>query len=134
MPFKSSIAGILSVLLKKAWDWSLKWIEEITRDLPWHCSLLYAKSPQERLKALSKSGVTGLSLDQGINLAEARRTLPAPFVLQGNIDPAIMESTPERVKSEAIRSRFNARRSRPHSQLRSWNPPKCEDRMYGGLG
>lgn len=89
---------------EKAWDWSLKWIEEITRDLPEHGSLmLYAKSPQERLKALSKSGVTGLSLDQGINLAEARRTLPAPFVLQGNIDPAIMESTPERVKNEAIR-------------------------------
>ena len=64
---------------EKAWDWSLKWIEEITRDLPWHCSLmLYAKSPQERLKALSKVS-DRIELDQGINLAEARRTLPAPL-------------------------------------------------------
>ena len=64
MPCKSSIAGILCPA-EKAWDWSLKWIEEITRDLPEHGSLmLYAKSPQERLKTLSKSGVTGLSLDQ----------------------------------------------------------------------
>ena len=63
--------------------------------------MLYAKSPGNDL-ALSKSGgpIEPRSRNQ---LSRSQKNSARPFVLQGNIDPAIMESTPERVKSEAIR-------------------------------
>ena len=64
---------------EKAWDWSLKWIKEIVENLSDPCPvLLYAKSSKERLKTLCQSGVSGLSLDHGIHLRDARM-LPLPF-------------------------------------------------------
>ena len=63
---------------EKAWDWSLKWIKEIVENLSDPCPvLLYAKSSKERLKTLCQSGVSGLSLDHGIHLRDARSMLPA---------------------------------------------------------
>ena len=100
---------------EKAWDWSLKWIKEIVENLSDPCPLLlYAKSSKERLKTLCQSGVSGLSLDHGIHLRDARSILPCPFVLQGNVDPAIMETNPELVRTETMRILDSMREDSAH--------------------
>ena len=64
---------------------------------------MYAKAPQDRFPLLSSSKIQGVSLDQEVNLSEARKSFPYPFVIQGNLDPALMESDPEIVERETIK-------------------------------
>ena len=82
--------------LEKAYEWSLRWIDQLVQSVsPKVPVILYAKAPQERFPLLCQSKANGLSLDQGVDLSEARKVFPHPFVLQGNLDPALMESDPE---------------------------------------
>lgn len=91
-------------LREKAWDWSLRWIRKIVDHSPPHLPvLLYAKSPPETLEALAECNVKGLSLDHTVNLSKARVRLPAPFVLQGNLNPELMETCPGTVIEETNR-------------------------------
>ena len=85
----------------KTFEWSTRWIDQIAQsrssDIP---IILYAKAQQERIRLLTGSKVQGVSLDHTIDLAEARKAFPAPFVLQGNLPPSLMESSPSIVEYE----------------------------------
>ena len=73
---------------ERAWEWSLKWIKSIIKQVPKELSIiLYAKTPDDRFKLLASTDVDGLSIDQRHDLAKVRATLPAPLTLQGNLAP-----------------------------------------------
>jgi len=78
--------------------WSLLWIREIIAALPKKTPvILFAKGMAPEADALIKSGATVLSLDQSVNLAEFRRKYPQ-VVTQGNLDPALLEVEPDKVR------------------------------------
>jgi len=86
-----------------AWDWSIKWInlivENLKTDVP---IILYAKSSSERIDLLKKSNAHGLSLSHDIDLALLRKNLPAEYLLQGNLPPQLLETSPDNVHQEAL--------------------------------
>ncbi len=90
--------------IDKTYEWTTRWIDQIVQsrssDLP---IILYAKAPQERIRLLTGSKVQGFSLDHTIDLSQARKTFPFPFVLQGNLPPSLMESSPPLVEEETMK-------------------------------
>jgi uroporphyrinogen decarboxylase len=49
---------------------------------------------------LVSCGATGLGIDWGTDLARAASEVPQDIALQGNLDPAILLGTPEKIISE----------------------------------
>ena len=86
---------------EKVWDWSLRWIREITRNAPAELPIiLYAKSSLDRLKMIKDCEVSGLSIDHSVSLSSIRENAPTPFILQGNLNPEVMETNPDIVTRE----------------------------------
>jgi uroporphyrinogen decarboxylase len=87
----------------KVYEWSLKWIDQIADAVSDQVPvILYAKAPSDRLKLFSKSKVSGISVDHETDLKSARKSLPSRFTLQGNLNPALLESEPEIVKNTTL--------------------------------
>jgi len=91
---------------------SLRWIREIIAALPQQFPvILYAKGGTPQLDAQAQSGARVLSVDWTADLAKVRRNLPptvddrasTPVAVQGNLDPVLMQTTPEIVAREAGR-------------------------------
>jgi len=91
---------------------SLRWIREIIAALPPEFPIiLYAKGGTPQLDAQARSGARVLSVDWTADLAKVRRSLPAavadrasaPVAVQGNLDPVLMQTTPEIVVRETNR-------------------------------
>ncbi len=83
---------------------SLKWIRRIIAALPADFPIiLYAKGTAPHLTDQAFSGVRAISVDWTNDLAIVRRTLPANVAVQGNLDPVLMQTTPEIVAREATR-------------------------------
>ena len=64
--------------------------------------ILYVNGCAPHLSDMAEVGADVLSIDWRIDLAEVRRHLPQQ-VLQGNVDPTVLLSTPERVREEVRR-------------------------------
>jgi len=83
---------------------SLKWIRQIIAALPQNFPvILYAKGTASQLTDQSFSGARVLSVDWTCDLAVVRRILPANIAVQGNLDPILLNTTPEIVRREATR-------------------------------
>jgi uroporphyrinogen decarboxylase len=83
---------------------SLHWIRQIVAALPADFPIiLYAKGTAPQLTDQAFSGVKAISLDWTHDLAIARRNVPANIALQGNLDPVLMQTTPEIVRRETTR-------------------------------
>ncbi|MDB6167339.1 MAG: uroporphyrinogen decarboxylase [Verrucomicrobia bacterium] len=83
---------------------SLKWIRQIVSSLPRDFPvILYAKGTSPHLAAQARTGVRTLSIDWVSDLASARRALPSTLALQGNLDPVLLNTTPEIVRRESTR-------------------------------
>ena len=83
---------------------SLKWIKRIVSALPPDFPIiLYAKGTSPHLTDQAFTGVRVISIDWTADLAIARRNLPANVAVQGNLDPVLMQTTPEIVSREAGR-------------------------------
>jgi uroporphyrinogen decarboxylase len=83
---------------------SLKWIRRIVAALPAEFPIiLYAKGTAPHLIDQAFSGVRAISVDWTNDLSIVRRTLPANVAVQGNLDPVLMQTTPEIVSREAAR-------------------------------
>ena len=83
---------------------SLKWIRRIVAALPADFPvILYAKGTAPHLVDQAFSGVRAISVDWTNDLSIVRRTLPANVAVQGNLDPVLMQTTPEIVAREAAR-------------------------------
>ncbi|HLP09051.1 MAG TPA: uroporphyrinogen decarboxylase [Opitutaceae bacterium] len=81
---------------------SLRWTRQLIAALPKGFPvILYAKGAAPSLPALGASGATVLGLDWTIDLATARRALPAGVAVQGNLDPVLLNTTPANVATAA---------------------------------
>lgn len=83
---------------------SLQWIRRIVAALPADFPIiLYAKGTAPHLTDQAFTGVRAISVDWTNDLAVVRRTLPANVAVQGNLDPVLMQTTPEIVRRESGR-------------------------------
>lgn len=94
-------------------EWSLKWIDQIAKELSEQTPvILYAKTPNDRLAQFTDCKISGISLDHNTALSHARKVLPQNFTLQGNLNPAIMETDPEAVR-KAVHNLLNEMKGDP---------------------
>jgi uroporphyrinogen decarboxylase len=83
---------------------SLRWIRQIVAALPKDFPIiLYAKGTAPHLTDQAFTGIKVLSVDWTNDLAIVRRTLPGSIAVQGNLDPVLLNTTPEIVRREAVR-------------------------------
>lgn len=71
-----------------------------TRDTP---VILFSKGANTQLEALADTGCDGLSLDWTISLSEARRRVGDRVTLQGNLDPAVLNASPDALQDAVDR-------------------------------
>lgn len=63
-------------------------------------SIIFTKGGGLWLESIANSGCDAVGLDWTINISEARRRIGDKVALQGNLDPAVLFSTPEVITSE----------------------------------
>jgi len=89
------------------WDYgqaSLSWIRRIVTAVDGRVPvILYARNTYASAQLQAGSGIDVLSLDWTVDLARARTELPNSLALQGNLDPSLMETTPEITRRETTR-------------------------------
>lgn len=94
---------------------SLRWIRRIVAELPPDFPvILYAKGTAPHLTDQAFTGVRVISVDWTCDLPVVRRTLPANVAVQGNLDPVLLNTTPEIVSREATRLLQGMRGARGH--------------------
>ncbi|VAW80863.1 Uroporphyrinogen III decarboxylase [hydrothermal vent metagenome] len=62
--------------------------------------VLFTKGGGHWLNDMAETGCDALGLDWTINIADARKQVGDQVALQGNMDPCILYSSPERIKQE----------------------------------
>ncbi|MDP1580302.1 MAG: uroporphyrinogen decarboxylase [Candidatus Didemnitutus sp.] len=83
---------------------SLRWMRAIIAAMPQDFPIiLYANGTPLQLTDMAFSGAAVLGVDWTVDLGVVRRLLPANIALQGNLDPVLMNTTPEIVRREATR-------------------------------
>jgi uroporphyrinogen decarboxylase len=83
---------------------SLRWMREIIRAMPKDFPvILYAKGCPMQLTDMAFSGAKVLGVDWTVDLGVVRRLVPDNVALQGNLDPVLMNTTPDIVRREAAR-------------------------------
>lgn len=63
-------------------------------------SIVFTKGGGQWLEAMAETGASCLGLDWTTSLADARRRVGTKVALQGNMDPAILRTSPERIREE----------------------------------
>lgn len=61
--------------------------------------IMFAKGINHSWNVLTATGATVVSVDRTVRLSDVRRRLPPTVALQGNLDPRVLLTTPENVKS-----------------------------------
>ena len=89
-------------------------------------TILFTKGGAPWLEALAASGADAIGIDWTMNLATARKRVGPTCVLQGNLDPMALLTSPEQVQQKARTTRAfscphahmppSGRRARVHSQ------------------
>ncbi len=83
---------------------SLQWIRRIVAALPKDFPvILYAKGTAPHHAAQAATGIRVLSVDWTCQLDAVKRSLPSTIAVQGNLDPVLMQTTPEIVARETRR-------------------------------
>jgi uroporphyrinogen decarboxylase len=94
---------------------SLHWIRAIIAALPEDFPIIvYAKGTAAQLTDLAFSGARVLGVDWTVDLGVTRRLVPDNIALQGNLDPVLLNTTPEIVRREATRLLETMRGTRGH--------------------
>jgi len=92
---------------------SARWIREIVASLPASVPvLLYVRGAPHAISCLAGSGLRGFSVDWRMDLAGLRQQLPPQTVLQGNLDPALMLTSPDVVTPATLRMLESMRQAR----------------------
>lgn len=83
---------------------SLRWIRDIIAALPKGFPvILYAKGTPTQFTDQAFSGASVLGVDWTVDLGVVRKLVPGNIALQGNLDPVLMNTTPEIVRHEVTR-------------------------------
>jgi len=89
---------------------SAPWLGEIIARLEGRAPvILFARGLHASWPVLAGTGARVLGIDSGVPLAEVRRRLPASVAVQGNLDPALLTTTPQTVAA-ATRALLEAMR------------------------
>ncbi|MEW6302880.1 MAG: uroporphyrinogen decarboxylase [Verrucomicrobiota bacterium] len=83
---------------------SALWIREIIQQLNARVPVIvFGRGVHGNWRTLAATGADVLSVDWTVNLAEVRRRLPEDVGVQGNLDPALLLTTPDVVAAETFR-------------------------------
>jgi uroporphyrinogen decarboxylase len=94
---------------------SLHWIRQIVAAMPPDFPIiLYARGTCSHLTDQAFAGVKVLSLDWTVDLGIVRHAVPGNVALQGNLDPVVMQTTPDIVRREATRLLESMRGAKGH--------------------
>jgi uroporphyrinogen decarboxylase len=94
---------------------SLRWIRDIISALPADFPvILYAKGTPSQLTDQAFSGAAALGVDWTVDLGIARKLVPGNIALQGNLDPVLLNTTPDIVRRESSRLLESMRGSNGH--------------------
>ena len=109
-------AGAQAVMLFDSWggtlshnaykEFSLDYMHKIVGGLTKHSegrivpNVVFTKGGALWLEAQADIGADALGLDWTVDIGQARRRVGASVALQGNLDPAILLSTPEAIEKE----------------------------------
>lgn len=86
------------------WEHSLRWIKTIIDALPKAFPIiLFAKGMSHHAENLLRTGAKVLSLDTSVNMLQFLNDLSTPCAIQGNLDPIILNTTPDIVQRNALR-------------------------------
>ena len=92
---------------------SLQWIRRIIQALDGRVPIiLFAKGMAHHAEALASTGARVLSLDWSVNLGRAAMGLPSDVAVQGNLDPVILNTTPD-ITRRATRQILDSLSDRP---------------------
>jgi uroporphyrinogen decarboxylase len=94
---------------------SLKWIRAIIAAMPEGFPIIiFGKGTSAHLGDQAFTGARVLSVDASNELAAVRRSLPGNVAVQGNLDPVILNTTPEIARRETVRLLESMRGSSGH--------------------
>lgn len=116
------LAGVNVVMLFDTWgglltppyyqQFSLSYMQQIIHNLKADPQtahipiILFSKGATVNIEAMGHSGANGLGIDWTVSLSEMRARVGAKICLQGNLDPAILFSTPK-IIGAAVRDLLN---------------------------
>jgi uroporphyrinogen decarboxylase len=112
--FQSQIdAGVDAIQIFDSWgsaaagslyeELSLQWIRRIIEGVNSQVPvILFAKGMAHHADALVSTGAKMLSLDWTADLGKTARSLPVNIAVQGNLDPVILNTTPEITRSSTM--------------------------------
>jgi uroporphyrinogen decarboxylase len=78
-------------------------VEQLNITCPNTPLILFGKGCGQHLESLADTGCAGLGVDWTMDMGEAKRRVGDRVALQGNLDPAVMLTSPEIVAQEARR-------------------------------
>lgn len=122
--FKMQIAaGVDAVQIFDSWggilkgrdyrEGSLQWInkivEAIHEDIP---VILFAKGCADEMASLCKTGAQIIGLDWTVDIGAMSKVIPAEIAIQGNLDPMILNGSPETTRIETQKI-LDAMKDRP---------------------
>jgi len=97
-----SLGGLLSQ--KDFAAASAKWMKQIISALNKTVPVVvFSKDVRENWETLVETGADILGIDSGVRLADVRKILPPQIGVQGNLDPFLLLTTPEKVAAETNR-------------------------------
>lgn len=76
-------------------------LQETARAIP-DVPILYFPKGVRGYEGFAESGASGFGIDWGTDLARAVGEIPERFALQGNLDPAILLSTPQIIRDRTL--------------------------------
>ncbi len=109
-------AGVQAVMVFDTWggvltprdykEFSLRYMEKIVQGLTREADgrtvpvILFTKNGGQWLEGMAETGCDALGLDWTTDLKDARKRVGDKVALQGNMDPAILYASPERIRAE----------------------------------
>jgi uroporphyrinogen decarboxylase len=82
---------------------SLRWIRQIVAAFPGFPMIVFAKGAGAHILDQAFAGAAAISVDWTHELPAVRRSLPGTVAVQGNLDPVLLNTTPEIVSRETGR-------------------------------
>ncbi|MGB0371735.1 MAG: uroporphyrinogen decarboxylase [Opitutales bacterium] len=83
-------------------EMSLKWIQKIIKGLNGRVPIIvYAKGMSHHAMRIADTGAGAISVDWSVDLPELKSQLGSRLAVQGNLDPAILDTTPELTRMAA---------------------------------
>ncbi len=104
-------AGVNTVMIFDSWggilppkeylDFSLHYIRMIIANLPSEMPIiLYTKNSGVCLEEIAESGCRAVGIDWTVDIHHAKQRTQGKVIIQGNMDPAVLLSSPTRIEQE----------------------------------